>query len=76
MGYVVAYVGDLGGIVPYTAYNARKSYIENNQDIIQNFTDAIYKGQQYVQTHTSKEIATLSDRLKSRFSNKSFRLPL
>ena len=33
-GYVVAYIGELGGNVPYTAYNARTSYIENNKDII------------------------------------------
>jgi len=31
--------------------------MENNQDTIQKFTNAIYKGQQYVETHTSQEIA-------------------
>jgi len=56
-GYVVASVGDLGGIVPYTAYNARKSYIEENPDIIEGFTSAIQKGIDYTLNHSSEEIA-------------------
>jgi len=58
-GYIVASVGEEAGEIPYTAYFAKKSYIEKNTDIIQKFTNAIYKGQQYVQTHTSQEIAQL-----------------
>ena len=58
-GYIVASVGEEAGEIPYTAYFAKKSYIEENNDIIQSFTNAIYKGQQYVQTHTSEEIANL-----------------
>jgi len=58
-GYIVASVGEEAGEIPYTAYFAKKSYIEQNTDIIQKFTNAIYKGQQYVQTHTSIEIAEL-----------------
>ena len=46
-----------GHIVPYTAYFAKKSYIENNETTIQNFTNAIYKGQKWVKEHTAKEIA-------------------
>ena len=56
-GYVVASVGEASGEIPYTAYFAKKSYIEENPDIIQNFTNAIYEGQQWVKEHTSKEIA-------------------
>lgn len=58
-GYVVAYIGELGGEVPYTAYNARKSYIEGNPDIIKKFTRAINKGLQYVDGHTSEDIASV-----------------
>lgn len=58
-GYVVAYIGDLGGMVPYTAYNARKSYIEKNPEVIEKFTRAINKGLQYVDTHSAKEIASV-----------------
>lgn len=56
-GHIVAAVGSEAGEIPYTAYFAKKSYIENNPEIIQKFTNAIYKGQQYVETHTSEEIA-------------------
>ena len=56
-GYIVASVGKEAGEIPYTAYFAKKSYIENNEETIQKFTNAIYKGQQYVKEHNSKEIA-------------------
>lgn len=56
-GYVVASVGEASGEIPYTAYFAKKSYIENNEHTIQKFTNAIYKGQKYVKEHTSTEIA-------------------
>lgn len=58
-GYVVASVGEEAGEIPYTAYFAKKSYIEANEDIIQSFTDAIYKGQTWVKEHTVEEIATV-----------------
>lgn len=57
LGYVVAYIGELGGTVPYTAFNARKSYIENNQDIIKSFSKAINKGLSYVHNNKSNDIA-------------------
>ena len=56
-GYVVASVGEASGEIPYTAYFAKKSYIEANPDIIQGITNAIYKGEQWVKTHNAKEIA-------------------
>lgn len=56
-GHIVASVGEAAGEIPYTAYFAKKSYIENNEDTIQKITNAIYKGQKWVKEHTSKEIA-------------------
>ncbi len=56
-GYVVASVGEASGEIPYTAYFASKSYIEKNSDIIQKFTNAIYKGQKWVAEHSMKEVA-------------------
>ena len=56
-GKVVAYIGDLGGIVPYTAYNAKKSFIENNKDIIKGFRNAINKGLKFVINNDSSTIA-------------------
>ena len=57
VGYVVASIGELGGNVPYTTYNARKSYIEENEDIIKGFTKAINKALEYTHTHTANEVA-------------------
>ena len=56
-GYVVASVGEASGEIPYTAYFAKKSYIEENSDIIERFTRAIYKGQKWVEEHSAQEIA-------------------
>ena len=58
-GYVVAYIGELGGSVPYTAYNARRSYILDNPDVIKKFTKAIDKGLKYVYEHDSKDVAKI-----------------
>ncbi len=56
-GYVVASVGELGGTVPYTAYNAKKSYIEANPDVIEGYSRAIDKGLEYAHNHSNKDIA-------------------
>ncbi|HJB19547.1 MAG TPA: ABC transporter substrate-binding protein [Candidatus Bariatricus faecipullorum] len=56
-GYVVASLGVDSGYVPYTAYSAKESYIEENPEIIQGFTNALQKGMDYVQSHTPEEIA-------------------
>ena len=57
LGYVVGYVGEWGGEVPYTSYNARKSYIEKNTDVIKGFTKAINKGLEYVKNTDSEKVA-------------------
>ena len=56
-GYVVASVGELGGIVPYTSFSARKKYIDNNPLKISAFNKAIKKGLDFVHTHTDEEVA-------------------
>ena len=56
-GYIVAAVGDEAGEIPYTAYFAKKSYLAENADLVQRFTNAVYKGQQWVQEHTAREVA-------------------
>jgi NitT/TauT family transport system substrate-binding protein len=58
-GYRVASIGALLGPVPYTAYMASVSYIEKNPAIIQAFTNAIYKGLIWTNTHSAEEIAAL-----------------
>ena len=56
-GYVVASVGELAGTVPYTTYNAKKSYIAKNPKIIKAFNKAINKGLDFVHNSTDKEVA-------------------
>lgn len=56
-GYILASVGEASGEIPYTAYFANKSYIEENPELIQSFVNAIYEGQLWVANHTSEEIA-------------------
>ena len=58
-GYVVASLGELGGVIPYTSYSAKTSFINNNSDVIKKFTKAIQKGLDFVNNHDSKEIAKI-----------------
>ena len=67
-GYVVASIGKLGGEVPYTTFQAKKSYIKNNPKVIKGFNKAIQKGLNYTYTHSEEKIA---DTIKSYFSDTS-----
>ena len=56
-GYVVASLGEDSGYVPYTAFSAKKSFIETHPDVIQSFTNALQKGMDYVNSHSPEDIA-------------------
>ena len=56
-GYILTSVGEESGDIPYTAYCAKSSYIAENNDLIERFTRAIYKGLKWVNEHSSEEIA-------------------
>ena len=56
-GYVVASLGSIGGVVPYTAFNAKISFIDENKNLIDGFTRAIQKGLDYVNKTESKVVA-------------------
>ena len=58
-GYIVASLGELGGVIPYTSYSAKTSFIENNKDTIKKFTKAIQKGLDFVHNDDSKTIAEI-----------------
>lgn len=58
-GYVVASVGMYAGVVPYTTFNARTSFINNNKELINNFRKAINKGLEYTKNNNSKDIAKI-----------------
>lgn len=67
-GYVVASIGSKSGEMPYTAFNARKSYIENNTDTIKKFTKAIERGLEYCANSEAQDIA---DSIASQFRDTS-----
>lgn len=56
-GYILASVGEETGLVPYTCYFSTKSYMDENPEVIEKFTKAIYKGQQWFFSHSDEEIA-------------------
>lgn len=56
-GYILASVGEEGGRVPYTTFFANSRFLENNSGLVQRFTDAIYKGQQFVANNSADTIA-------------------
>lgn len=59
VGYVVASLGTDSGYVPYTAFSAKSSYIEENPEVIQSFVNALQRGMDYVNSHTPEEVATV-----------------
>ncbi|MCM3707647.1 MULTISPECIES: ABC transporter substrate-binding protein [Cytobacillus] len=56
-GYIVASFGTESGHIPYTTFMTKQSYIDENQETVEKFTRAIYKAQQWVEQHSSKETA-------------------
>ncbi|NLV77327.1 MAG: ABC transporter substrate-binding protein [Tissierellia bacterium] len=56
-GYVVASIGKEAGYIPYTCYSTTKSILEKDPNMVQSFTNAIYKGMLWVQNHSTEEIA-------------------
>jgi NitT/TauT family transport system substrate-binding protein len=56
-GHIVASFGKESGHVPYTTFMTKESFIKNNKEVVEKFTRAIYKAQQWVETHSSKEVA-------------------
>lgn len=56
-GYIIASFGKESGFVPYTTFMAKQSFMNENEEAIEKFTRAIYKAQQWVETHNVREIA-------------------
>lgn len=56
-GSIVASVGESAGNISYTCFYTTKSYMDKNPEVVQKFTNAIYKAQQWVKEHTNEEVA-------------------
>lgn len=56
-GHVIASFGEESGLIPYTVFMTKESFIKENEDVVKSFTKAIYKAQQWVEETDAKEIA-------------------
>ena len=56
-GYILASVGEASGEVPFTAYFAAGSKIEEDPELFEGFTRAVYRGQKWVEEHSAEEVA-------------------
>ncbi len=65
-GYVVTSVGASSDPFPYTAFYARKSYIQNNKDLLVKFSNALKKGMDFTFNNSSKVVA---EAIKDEFSD-------
>ena len=64
-GYLVGSIGAYGGEVPYTAYMAKQSYLENNPEKVEKFLKAVYRAQVYIET---ADVDTVVKALKPQFA--------
>lgn len=56
--FIVSSIGKSAGVIPYTCFFTTKSYMDKNADTLAKFTNAIYKGQLWINKKTNAEIAT------------------
>ena len=56
-GYILTSIGKESGEIPYTAYFAKASFLKDQSDTVQRFTNAIAKALAFVHTHPASEIA-------------------
>ncbi len=54
---VLCSIGEESGEIPYTAYFAAQSYLEEHADVVQRFTNAIARSQKWVYEHADEEVA-------------------
>jgi NitT/TauT family transport system substrate-binding protein len=55
-GHIVASFGKESGHVPYTTFMTKESTMKENAEMVEKFTRAIYKAQQWVQSHSAQEV--------------------
>lgn len=55
-GFVVASIGATVGPADYTSFMATDKYIKDNPGVIQNWTDAVYRGQKWTATASTTDI--------------------
>ncbi|OZU88532.1 hypothetical protein CIL03_09510 [Virgibacillus indicus] len=56
-GHIVASFGEESGHVPYTVFMTKQSFIDENKEVVEKFTRAVYKAQAWVQENSAEDIA-------------------
>lgn len=57
IGHIIASFGTQSGNIPYTGYMSNQSFMDENPEVIESFTRAIYRAQQWIQEKDSDEVA-------------------
>src|SRR5699024_6954906 len=58
-GHVVASFGEESGLIPYTVFMTKESFLKNDRETVEKFTRAIYKAQKWVADADAEEIAKI-----------------
>ena len=58
-GYIVSAIGHDSGEIPYTCYTASQEFISKKSDKLEKFLRAVWKGVDYVNTHSASDCAKL-----------------
>ena len=56
-GYLLCSIGEESGEIPYTAYFASQTYLQENPHIIEGFCRALSRAMTWIETHTDEEVA-------------------
>ena len=56
-GHIVASIGESAGNISYTCFYTTQLYMKEKPEVVQRFTNAIAKAQEWVNTHSNEEIA-------------------
>lgn len=67
-GCVLASLGNISGVVPYTTFYAKEEYIKNNKEVISKFNKALNKGLNFVKNNNEETIANI---IKNQFTDLS-----
>ncbi|SOB92155.1 NitT/TauT family transport system substrate-binding protein [Ureibacillus xyleni] len=57
IGHIIASFGEESGHLPYTVFMAKDSYMNENPEVIEKFTRAIHKAQDFVYEKSAEEVA-------------------
>lgn len=69
-GYIVGAMGSASGEVPYTAFSAKQSYLEENSEKAENFLSAVMKGYNFI-LDNADDLSVVAASLEEQFDGTS-----